>query len=227
MRGRAGLRAGPSRRPTRAAPGRLPERDRVLGGEQPDAAVRSSQISFRSRASPRTRRSPSASTRRTCGTRPRSRAARPRRARRPGSTACACASRHELGQVEDLVALAEAVPEHRDRAQLERARPEQDEVRVDPVQLAEQRAHPGRLRRHLDLEELLDREHEDELVVLERDVVDPLRVRDRLPPRLLLHVLLEARVQVADTARSPTTRSPERSTTSAARRASTDGSGRS
>ena len=51
---------------------------------------------------------------------------------------------------------------------------------------------------HLDLEQLLDREHEDELVVLERDVVDALRVRDRLPPRLLLHVLLEAGVQVAD-----------------------------
>ena len=47
-------------------------------------------------------------------------------------------------------------------------------------------------------EQLLDREHEDELVVLERDVVDPRRVRDRLPPRLLLHVLLEAGVEVAD-----------------------------
>ena len=47
-------------------------------------------------------------------------------------------------------------------------------------------------------EQLLDREHEDELVVLEREVVDPLRVGDRLPPRLLLHVLLEAGVQVAD-----------------------------
>ena len=71
-------------------------------------------------------------------------------------------------------------------------------MRVDPVQLAEQHSHPGRLRRDLDAEQLLDREHEDELVVLEGDVVDPLGVRDRLPPRLLLHVLLEAGVQVAD-----------------------------
>ena len=47
-------------------------------------------------------------------------------------------------------------------------------------------------------EELLDREHEGELVDLEGEVVDPLRVRDGLPPRLLLHVLLEARVEVAD-----------------------------
>ena len=59
-------------------------------------------------------------------------------------------------------------------------------------------AHPRRLRRRLEPEQLLDREHEDELVVLEREVVDPLRVRDRLPPRLVLHVLLEARVEVAD-----------------------------
>ena len=47
-------------------------------------------------------------------------------------------------------------------------------------------------------EQLLDREHEDEPVVLVRDVVDPLRVGDALPPRLLLHRLLEAGVQVAD-----------------------------
>ena len=104
----------------------------------------------------------------------------------------------ELGQVEDLLALAEAVPEHRDRPELEPRRAEPDEVRVDAVQLAQQHAHPGRLARYLDPEQLLDREHEDELVVLEDEVVDPPGVRDRLPPRLLLHVLLEARVQVAD-----------------------------
>ncbi len=50
----------------------------------------------------------------------------------------------------------------------------------------------------LDPEQLLDREHEDELVVLEGDVVDPRRVRDRLPVGLRLHVLLEAGVEVAD-----------------------------
>src|SRR5207244_8998154 len=86
----------------------------------------------------------------------------------------------------------------RDRAQLQPRGAEPDEMRVNPVQLAEEHAHPSRLRRHRDAEQLLDREHEDELVVLERDVVDPLRIRDRLPPSLLLHVLLEAGVQVAD-----------------------------
>ena len=39
-------------------------------------------------------------------------------------------------------------------------------------------------------------------------------VRDRLPPRLLLHVLLEPGVQIPDHGAEPTTRSPERSTTS-------------
>ena len=77
-------------------------------------------------------------------------------------------------------------------------RAEPDEMRVDAVQLAEERAHPRRLRRDLELEQLLDRADEDVLVVLEGDVVDALGVRDALPPRLVLHVLLEAGVEVAD-----------------------------
>ena len=51
---------------------------------------------------------------------------------------------------------------------------------------------------HLQLEQLLDREHEDELVVLVADVVDPLGEGDVLPVRLRLHRLLEAGVEVAD-----------------------------
>ncbi len=106
--------------------------------------------------------------------------------------------RDELEQVEDRLPLAEAVPEHRDRPQLERRRAEEDEMRVDPVELAEEHPHPLRLRRHLELEQLLDREHEHELVVLVADVVDPLGERDALPVRLRLHRLLEAGVEVAD-----------------------------
>jgi hypothetical protein len=69
---------------------------------------------------------------------------------------------------------------------------------VDPVQLAEQRPHPAGLFRHLEVEQLLDGKHEDELVVLERDVVDARPVRDAFPPRLVLHRLLEAGVEVTD-----------------------------
>jgi uncharacterized protein YciU (UPF0263 family) len=69
---------------------------------------------------------------------------------------------------------------------------------VDPVELAEEHPHPRRLRRHLEPEQLLDREHVDELVVLVADVVDPLGERDALPVRLRLHRLLEAGMEVAD-----------------------------
>src|SRR5262249_30597445 len=70
--------------------------------------------------------------------------------------------------------------------------------RVTPDELRAQYSNPVRPRRNLEPEQLLDRQHEDELVVLVGEVVNPRRVRDRLPPRLLLHVLLEARVDVAD-----------------------------
>ncbi len=103
-----------------------------------------------------------------------------------------------LEEVEDLVAVVEAVPEERDRSELERRRAEPDEVRVDAVQLRQRHPRPGGAARHLDPEELLDREDVEELVRVEGDVVDARRVRHRLPPRLVLHVLLEARVEVAD-----------------------------
>ena len=103
-----------------------------------------------------------------------------------------------LEQVEDLVAVVEAVPEERDRPELERRGTEPDQMGVDSVELGQRHARPGRLARCLELEELLDGQHVEELVRLEGDVVDPRRVRDRLPPRLRLHVLLEPRVEVAD-----------------------------
>jgi len=69
---------------------------------------------------------------------------------------------------------------------------------MDPVQLCQEHAHPGRARWDLEPEHLLDREHEDKLVVLKGEVVDARGVGDRLPPALLLHVLLEPGVQITD-----------------------------
>ena len=89
-----------------------------------------------------------------------------------------------LEQVERRVAVVERVPEHRDRPELERRRAEPDEMGVDARHLGEAHPHPRRLLRNLDCEQLLDREHEGELVDLERDVVDPLGVGDALPPGL-------------------------------------------
>ncbi len=62
-----------------------------------------------------------------------------------------------LEQVEDLLALAEAVPEHRDRAEIERARAEPDEVGHDPVELHVDHAQVLGALGHLDLEQCLDR----------------------------------------------------------------------
>src|SRR6185436_13248066 len=73
----------------------------------------------------------------------------------------------ELEEVEHRVTLAEAVPEERNRPELERARAEPDQVGMDARELAEERAHPGRLGRGLDAHKLLDREHEGQLVDLE------------------------------------------------------------
>src|ERR671930_164383 len=44
-------------------------------------------------------------------------------------------ARGPLEEVEDRLALAEAVPEHRDRAEVERARAQPDEGAHDPVEL--------------------------------------------------------------------------------------------
>jgi hypothetical protein len=62
-----------------------------------------------------------------------------------------------LEQVEDLVALAEAVPEHRDRAEVERRRPQPDQVGVDPVELEEDRPQVLGAGRDLELDQALDR----------------------------------------------------------------------
>jgi hypothetical protein len=103
-----------------------------------------------------------------------------------------------LEQIQHSLALIEAVHVHRLDAELEAHRAHPDEVRVDAVQLGQRRPDPDRLGRHIDREQLLDREHEQKLVLEAGEVVDPARVVDRLPPALLLHALLKAGVQVAD-----------------------------
>ena len=107
------------------------------------------------------------------------------------------AGRH-LEHVEHRVALAEAVPEHRDRAEVQGRGAEPDQVRVDPVQLHVD--HPQVLGAvgDLQLEQLLDAAavglHVEEVA----EVVHPLHVGDGLPVALLLAGLLDTRVDVAD-----------------------------
>ena len=71
---------------------------------------------------------------------------------------------------------------------------EEDQVVVGALQLVKI-ARIRSARADLEAEQLLDRHAEDELVAEEGVGVGPRRVGDRLPVRLLLHVLLDARVR--------------------------------
>ena len=52
---------------------------------------------------------------------------------------------------------------------------------MDAIQFEEAGTHPIGLRRHADAEQFFDGEHENELVRLKREVVDPLGIGDGLP----------------------------------------------
>ena len=106
-------------------------------------------------------------------------------------------ARRHLEQVEDPVAVAEAVEEHRHRAEVEGGGAEPDQVRVKPVQLHVDDAQVLGARRDLEVEHLLDAAAEGLHVEEVGEVVHPLDERDRLPIRLVLAVLLDARVDVA------------------------------
>ena len=103
-----------------------------------------------------------------------------------------------LEQVEDRLALAEAVPEHRDRAEVERARAEPHQVGHDPVELEVDHAQVLGARRHLDSEQRLDRAAERHRVEVVGEVVHPLDDGDHLPVGLVLGGLLDPGVDVAD-----------------------------
>ncbi len=108
----------------------------------------------------------------------------------------------QLEQVEDELALAEADRHHGERADLHAAGRDADQVGGDPVELHEQDPHDLGLLRDvvLDVEQPLDAEHVAHLVVERREVVHPGAERDALRPGAELHVLLDARVEVADAA---------------------------
>ena len=107
-------------------------------------------------------------------------------------------ARRHLEQVEDLVPLAEAVPEHRDRAEVERRGAEPDQVGLDPVELHVEHAQVLGARRDLQLEQALDAAAEGLHVEEVGEVVHPLDERDHLPVALVLAVLLDPGVHVAD-----------------------------
>ena len=103
-----------------------------------------------------------------------------------------------LEQIENQLALAERVEEHRHRADVHRVRADPQAVAGDPLQLAEDRAHVARAPRHLDRHQLLDGLAVADVVGRRRDVVHPVGQQDDLRPVAVLAQLLDAAVQVAD-----------------------------
>ena len=103
-----------------------------------------------------------------------------------------------LEEVEDAVALAPAVPEHRHGAEVQGARRQEDEVRRDAVELEVDDAQVLRALGDLDLEQRLDGPAVRLRVEVVGEVVHPLHERDDLPVVLVLAGLLDAGVDVAD-----------------------------
>ena len=108
-----------------------------------------------------------------------------------------------LEDVEDQLALAEPVQHHRDRPELHAAGCHPDQVRGDPVQLAEEHAEDLGAWRRFDPEQPLDRQAVRQLVEERREVVRARDVGDTLHPRPVLRVLLDAGVEVADDRLAP------------------------
>jgi hypothetical protein len=107
-------------------------------------------------------------------------------------------ARGGLDQVEDALALAEAVEEDGHRADVERVRPQPDHVRGDALQLAHQDADDLRALGNLKPQQLLDRHAVGEVVPQRVEVVHAVGDDDALLVLLVLEELLHPRVQVAD-----------------------------
>ena len=195
---------------------------------RPIPFVRSSQILFRSRIASYSS-TPAACAARRARLRRRSPPGCPRRARPPGSSGCASATPVTISKRSSTMSRSRNAYQNIEIAPSSSAEvPSQTRCEWIRFSSDEAHPHPRRLLGRLEAEQLLDREHEDELVRLEGEVVDPLGVRDALPVRLLLHRLLEAGVEVADHGLDARRRARRRGRRSAgARRASTGGSARS
>ena len=103
-----------------------------------------------------------------------------------------------LEQIENQLALAERVEEHRHRADVHRVRADPEAMARDPLQLAQNRAHVARAPRHLNLHQLLDRLAVADVVGRRRDVVHAVGEQHDLRPVPVLAQLLDAAVQVPD-----------------------------
>ena len=107
-------------------------------------------------------------------------------------------ARRRLVHVEQVLALAEAVDEDVHRAAVEAVRAEPHQVVHQARDLGEHDADVLRADRHVDAEQLLDRQAVGVLVAHHRDVVEPVHVGQRLDVGARLGQLLGGAVQQAD-----------------------------
>ena len=103
-----------------------------------------------------------------------------------------------LENLQELLALPEAIEKDGHRAQIERVGAEPDQVAVQARHLGEQHAQVLTALGNLHVQEFLDRQDEAQVVRHGRQIVHAVGHGESLVVGLLLHVLLDAGVQVAD-----------------------------
>jgi hypothetical protein len=105
---------------------------------------------------------------------------------------------HGLVEVHQVLALAEAVQEHRHRADIESVRSEPHQVIQDAGDLVEHDADILGANGHLDTQQFLDRQNVAVLVTHHGNVVEPVHVTDALAERFRLGQFLGGTMQQAD-----------------------------
>ena len=107
-------------------------------------------------------------------------------------------ARRALVEHHQLLALLEAPERRSERADVHRLRRDVEQVRQNPPDLGIEHADQLRALRHLDPEQLFDRQAERVLLIHRRDVVEPVEIRHRLQVGLVLDQLFGAAVEQAD-----------------------------
>ena len=97
-----------------------------------------------------------------------------------------------------LFTLFEAPQRRRQRADVHGLRGDVEQVRQDAADFGIEHADELAAARHLDAQQLLDRQAEGMLLVHRRDIIEPVEIGDRLQVGLVLDQLLGAAMQQAD-----------------------------
>ena len=103
-----------------------------------------------------------------------------------------------LKDVQDLLALAEAIEENGHGAKVDGVRSQPHQVALDARQFGQQHANPLRPRRDFQIQQLLHRQAESQVVGKRREIIHAVGEGDALGVSLAFEGFLEAGVQIAD-----------------------------